>query len=67
MERNGEHPPDRNERPEPRAQHVVYAKTPKPDMIIGVVCDSEPSSLALLAAGVEGMTERRRRRERAKK
>jgi hypothetical protein len=50
-----------------RARHVLYAVTPKPDMTIGVVCDAEPSSLALLAAGAAGMAARRARRERPQK
>lgn len=47
-------------------QHVLLAKTGDPGMIIGVVTNSEPSSLALLAAGVAGMAARRSRREHAK-
>ena len=33
------------------AEHVLYAETPNSNMVIGIVCDSEPSSLTLLAAG----------------
>lgn len=47
-------------------QHVLFAKTPVQGMSIGVVTNSEPSSLALLAAGVAGMAARRARRERTK-
>lgn len=47
-------------------QHVLFAKTPVQGMTIGVVTNSEPSSLALLAAGVAGMAARRVRRERTK-
>jgi hypothetical protein len=43
------------------AQHVLFAETP-PGITIGAVSDSEPSSLALLAAGVAGMAVRRARR-----
>ena len=43
---------------------VLFAGTPKDAMTIGVVCAAEPSSLALLAAGVAGMAARRARRER---
>jgi hypothetical protein len=49
-----------------RPQHVRFAKSP-PGTTFGVVSDSEPSSLALLAAGVAGMAARRaRRKERMK-
>ena len=49
-----------------RPQLVLYAKSP-PGTVFGIVSDSEPSSLALLAAGVAGMAARRaRRRERMK-
>jgi hypothetical protein len=48
------------------SQHVLFAKS-APGTTFGVVSDSEPSSLALLAAGVAGMAARRaRRRERMK-
>ncbi len=47
------------------AQEILFAETPK-GITIGVVSDSEPSSLALLAAGVAGMAARRERRERKK-
>lgn len=47
-------------------QHVLFAESP-PGVTYGVVSDAEPSSLALLAAGVAGMAARRaRRRERVK-
>jgi len=47
-------------------QHVLFAESP-PGITIGAVSDSEPSSLALLAAGVAGIAARRaRRRERMK-
>jgi hypothetical protein len=49
-----------------RPQQVMFAKSP-PGTTLGVVCESEPSSLALLAAGVAGMAARRyRRSERLK-
>lgn len=41
-------------------QQVLYAKSP-PGVTFGIVVDSEPSSLALLAAGVAGMAARRAR------
>jgi len=44
-----------------RPQHLLYAKSP-PGTTFGIVIDSEPSSLALLAAGVAGMAARRARR-----
>jgi len=44
-----------------RLQQVLFAKSP-PGTTFGVVCESEPSSLALLAAGVAGMAARRNRR-----
>ena len=44
-----------------RPQHVLYVKSP-PGTTFGIVSDSEPSSLALLAAGVAGMAARRARR-----
>lgn len=44
-----------------RPQQVLYAKSP-PGTTFGIVVDSEPSSLALLAAGVAGMAARRARR-----
>jgi len=42
-------------------QYVLFAEAP-PGITIGAVSDSEPSSLALLAAGVAGMAARRARR-----
>ena len=49
-----------------RSQRVLFADSP-PGITFGVVSDSEPSSLALLAAGVAGMAARRARRsERTK-
>jgi MYXO-CTERM domain-containing protein len=44
-----------------RPQHVLFAESP-PGLTFGVVSDSEPSSLALLAAGVAGLAARRARR-----
>jgi len=44
-----------------RPQQVMFAKSP-PGTTFGIVSDSEPSSLALLAAGVAGMAARRTRR-----
>lgn len=48
----------------PDLQSCLFAHTPDPGMTIGVVTSAEPSSLALLAAGVAGMAARRARRER---
>jgi MYXO-CTERM domain-containing protein len=42
-------------------QHVLFTKSP-PGTAFGVVSDSAPSSLALLAAGVAGIAARRARR-----
>jgi MYXO-CTERM domain-containing protein len=44
-----------------RPQPVMFAKSP-PGTTFGLVTDSEPSSLALLAAGVAGIAARRARR-----
>jgi len=44
-----------------RPQQVLFAQTP-PGITIGAVTDAEPSSLALLAAGVAGIAARRARR-----
>jgi MYXO-CTERM domain-containing protein len=44
-----------------RPQHVLFAKSPS-GATFGMVTDSEPSSLALLAAGVAGIAARRARR-----
>ena len=55
-----------NSRPIPKPQGVLFAQTPNPDIIIGVVTDEEPSSLSLLAAGVAGLAARCARRERTK-
>jgi PEP-CTERM motif len=55
-----------NPREAARPQHVLFTKSP-PGTAFGVVSDSEPSSLALLAAGVAGIAARRARRsERTK-
>jgi hypothetical protein len=43
---------------------VLFANAHADSMTIGVVCEAEPSSLALLAAGVAGLAARRARRER---
>ena len=51
-------------RPMLEGRSVLFARPPEAGMTIGVVCDSEPSSLALLAAGVAGMAGRRALRER---
>jgi hypothetical protein len=65
MEMSNEKEAVQNPRLTARPQHVLFAQTPNPGITIGVVSDSEPSSLALLAAGVAGMAARRaRRRER---
>jgi hypothetical protein len=50
-----------NPRGAARPQHVLFTKSP-PGTAFGVVSDSEPSSLALLAAGVAGIAARRGRR-----
>jgi len=56
-----------NARSEGRPQQVLFAESPNPGVTFGVVSASEPSSLALLAAGVAGLAARRgRRRERIK-
>ena len=47
-------------------QACLFAQPPDPGVTIGVVSVSEPSSLALLAAGVAGMAERRARRAQPK-
>jgi hypothetical protein len=44
-------------------QQVLFAQTPNSGLTVGVVCESAPSSLALLAAGVAGMAARRARRQ----
>ena len=44
-----------------RPQQVLFAKS-APGTTFGIVTDAEPSSLALLAAGVAGMAARRARR-----
>ncbi len=43
------------------SRYVLYAEAP-PGITLGAVSDAEPSSLALLAAGVAGMAARRARR-----
>jgi len=53
-------------RPTLDAQSCLFAHTSDPGVTIGVVTAGEPSSLALLAAGVAGMAARRARRERSK-
>jgi hypothetical protein len=50
----------------PDSRGCVFAHTPNTGITIGVLSASEPSSLALLAAGVAGMAARRARRERTK-
>ncbi|HVU28444.1 MAG TPA: hypothetical protein VHG71_12000 [Verrucomicrobiae bacterium] len=47
-------------------QVCLFAETPK-GITVGVVSDSQPSSLTLLATGIAGMAARRARLERAKK
>ena len=44
-----------------RPEHVLYAKS-HPGTTFGVLIEAEPSSLALLAAGVAGIEARRARR-----
>jgi hypothetical protein len=66
MEMGSEEEDAQNARLVARPQEVLFAEPP-PGVTFGVVSDSEPSSLALLAAGVAGMAARRaRRRERMK-
>lgn len=65
METSGEKTPVPNERRVTGPHQVLFAETPA-GTTIGVVSDAEPSSLALLAAGVAGMAARRARRERMK-
>lgn len=45
---------------------VIFAQSPDARLIVGVVTNSEPPSLALLSAGVAGFAARRARREQAK-
>jgi hypothetical protein len=66
METGNEKDAIQNARPAPEPRGVLFAQTPNAGMTIGIVCDSEPSSLTLLAAGVAGMAARRARRERKK-
>jgi hypothetical protein len=47
----------------PAESHVLFADTHDSGKVVGVVSSSEPSTLALLAAGVAGMAERRRRHQ----
>ncbi|HTV39999.1 MAG TPA: hypothetical protein VMF08_05455 [Candidatus Sulfotelmatobacter sp.] len=47
-------------------QNVVFAQSPDARIVVGVVTNSQPSSLTLLSAGAAGMAARRARRERAK-
>ena len=61
LEMSSEKEADPNARLVARPQHVLFAESP-PGVTLGVVSDSEPSSLALLAAGVAGMAARRARR-----
>jgi hypothetical protein len=66
METNKEKKSDNNVQMMAGLKNVVYAQAPDKGIIIGVVTNSKPSSLALLAAGVAGTAERRARREQAK-
>ena len=61
MKTSSKPPPVQNAPGVAGPQHVLFAKS-SPGITIGVVSDSEPSSLALLAAGVAGMAARRARR-----
>lgn len=66
METNSKQNPVQHGQWVARPQQVLFAESP-PGITVGVVSDSEPSSLALLAAGVAGMAARRaRRRQRMK-
>jgi MYXO-CTERM domain-containing protein len=62
MEISSEKAAVQNAQPIPAAQPVLLAESP-PGITYGVVSDSEPSSLALLAAGVAGIAARRARRK----
>jgi len=61
MDMSGEKEAVPTTRPVAGPQQVLFAQSP-PGGTLGVVSDSEPSSLALLAAGVAGMAARRARR-----
>lgn len=62
-----DHDPDHNQPPSAAApQTCLFAQMPTPGKTVGVVSAAQPSSLALLAAGVAGMAARRARRERGK-
>ena len=50
----------------PGPGEVVFAKTSAAGMTVGIVSDSELSSLALLAGGVAGMAARRARLQKMK-
>lgn len=65
MAASNEREADENARLSAGPQHVLFAETPK-GITIGVVSDSEPSPLALLATGVAGMAARNVLRERVK-
>ncbi len=62
MEIGSEQAAAQDTRPVAGAQPVLFAESP-PGITYGAVSDSEPSSLALLAAGVAGIAARRARRK----
>ena len=66
MEMENEKNSVQNARLTPDSLGCLFAHMPNTGITIGVVSASEPSSLALLAAGVAGMATRRARRERTK-
>ena len=61
MEAGSEKEVIQNARIVARPQQILFAES-APGTTFGVVSDAEPSSLALLAAGVAGMAARRARR-----
>lgn len=63
-ERKNENEAIKNARLRAGPQQVVFAQGTGDGRIIGVVTDAQPSSLTLLAAGVEGMAVRRALRAR---
>ena len=66
MEMSNEKEATENPRRMTVPQQILFAETPK-GITIGVVSDSEPTPLTLLATGVAGMAGRRARRERMKR
>ena len=66
MEKDNKKEGVKNVRMTAGSQNVVFAQSPDASITVGVITNSEPSSLALLSAGAAGLAERRARRERAK-